>query len=70
MSIICLTRGMSFIGTTTFGIFVDDNYYKLHTLFWLPKLLKRLYKSRFIANSSVLASRVFEYDFSIVSYII
>ena len=59
---------------TTFGIFVDDDYYKLPTLFWLPKYQKRLYKSRIIANSSVLASRVFEYDFSILyttlSYII
>ena len=25
---------------TKFGIFVDDNYYKLPTLFWLPKYQK------------------------------
>ena len=35
-----------------FGLFVDEDHSKLHTLYWLPKLHKRLYKSRFIANSS------------------
>ena len=32
-----------------FGVFVDENHGKLHTLYWLPRIL---YKSRFIANSS------------------
>ena len=36
-----------------FGVFVDDDRSKLLTLYWLPKLHKRPYKSRFIANSSL-----------------
>ena len=35
-----------------FGLFVDDDHSKLPTLYWLHKLQKRPYKSRFIANSS------------------
>ena len=35
-----------------FGVFVDEYHSKLPTLYWLPKLHKRPYKSRFIANSS------------------
>ena len=35
-----------------FGVFVDDEYSKLPTLYVLPKLHKRPYKSRFIADSS------------------
>ena len=35
-----------------FGIFVDGDYSKLPTLYWLPKLNKPPYKSRVIANSS------------------
>ena len=35
-----------------FGLFVDEDHSKLPTLYWLPKLHKRPYKSRFIANSS------------------
>ena len=35
-----------------FGAFVDEDYSKLPTLHWLPKLYKIPYKSRFIANSS------------------
>ena len=35
-----------------FGLFVDENHSKLPTIYWLPKLHKRPYKSRFIANSS------------------
>ena len=34
-----------------FGVFVDEGHSKLPTLDWLPKLNKRPYKSRFIANS-------------------
>ena len=33
-----------------FGLFVDEDHSKLPTLYWLPKLHKRPYKSRFIAN--------------------
>ena len=35
-----------------FGLFVDEDHSKLPTLYWLPKLHKRPYKSRIIANSS------------------
>ena len=35
-----------------FGLFVDEDHSKLPTLYWLPKLHKRPYQSRFIANSS------------------
>ena len=35
-----------------FGLFVDEDHSKLPTLYWLPKLHKRPYKSRFIANAS------------------
>ena len=35
-----------------FGLFVDEDHSKLPTLYWLPKLHKRPYKSRFIGNSS------------------
>ena len=35
-----------------FGVFVDKDHSKVPTLYWLPKLHKRPYKSRFIASSS------------------
>ena len=35
-----------------FRLFVDEDHSKLLTLYWLHKLHKRPYKSRFIANSS------------------
>ena len=35
-----------------FGLFVAEDHSKLPTLYWLPKLHKRPYKSHFIANSS------------------
>ena len=35
-----------------FGVFVDEDHSKLPTIYWLPKLHKRPYMSRFIANSS------------------
>ena len=34
-----------------FGLFVYDDHSKLPTLYWLPKLHKRPYKSRFIASA-------------------
>ena len=35
-----------------FDVFVGVDHSKLPTLYWLPKLHKRPYKSRFIVNSS------------------
>ena len=35
-----------------FRLFVDEDHSKLPRLYWLTKLHKRPYKSRFIANSS------------------
>ena len=35
-----------------FGVFVDEDHSRLPTLYWLPELHKRQYKSCFIANSS------------------
>ena len=35
-----------------FGAFVDEDCIKLPTLYWLPKLHKRPYESRLIANYS------------------
>ena len=35
-----------------FGLFVDEDHSKLPTLYWLPKLHKLSYKSRFTVNSS------------------
>ena len=35
-----------------FGVLVDVDHSKLPTLYWLPKLHKKSYKSRFIPNSS------------------
>ena len=57
MSIIYLTRSLSLIDIDViwlaqFGVFVDEDHSKLPTLYWLPELHKRPYKSRFIANSS------------------
>ena len=34
-----------------FVVFVDEDHGKFPTLYWLPKLHKRPYKSRFLANS-------------------
>ena len=35
-----------------FGVFVDEDQSKLPTLYWLPKLHKRPYKSHLLASSS------------------
>ena len=37
--------------TTKFTVRISKNQEKLPTLYWLPKLHKRPYESRFIANS-------------------
>ena len=42
--------------TAKFGLFVDKDHSKLPTLYWLPKLHKRPYKSRLIANSSACST--------------
>ena len=39
-----------------FGVFVYENHSKLLTIYWLPKLHKRPYKSHLIANSSSRAT--------------
>ena len=50
-----------------FGLFVDEDHSKLPTLYWLPKLHKRPYKSRFIANSSACTTT--ELSFILTSYL-
>ena len=35
-----------------FEVFVDEDHSNLPMIYWLPKLHKRSYKLRFIANSS------------------
>ena len=37
---------------TGFAVDVKERQDRLHTMYWLPKLHKRPYKARFIANSS------------------
>ena len=44
--------GIDAIWQLSFGLFVDEEHSKLPTLYWLPKLHKRPYKSCFIINSS------------------
>ena len=57
MSITGLVRRLSLIGidanmAAKIRVFVDEDLSKLLTLYWLPKLHKRPFKSRFIAHSS------------------
>ena len=47
-----VANGHQFHIAAKFVVFVDEAHSKLPTLYWLPKLHKRSYKSRFIANSS------------------
>ena len=42
-----------------FGLFVDEDHSKLPTIYLLPKLHKRPYKSRIIANSSACTTTEF-----------
>ena len=37
-----------------FSVCVNEGQDKLSTMYWLPKLHKRPYKARFIANSSIV----------------
>ena len=46
----------------TFGLSIDEDHSKPPTLYWLPKLHKRPYKLRFIANSSACTT----YELSIL----
>ena len=41
-----------FQNATRFGVSVNEDQERLPTFYWLPKLHKQPYKSRFIANSS------------------
>ena len=41
-----------FQNATRFGVSVNEDQERLLTFYWLPKLHKQPYKSRFIANSS------------------
>ena len=45
-------RRLSLIAIQKFAVNVKERQDKLPTMFWLPKLHKRPYKARFIANSS------------------
>ena len=44
--------------TAKFVVFVDEDHNKLPTLYWLPKLHKRPYKLRLIANYSSCTTTV------------
>ena len=48
LSLICIDA----IWQLSLGLFVDEDHSKLPTFYWLPKLHKQPYKSRFITNSS------------------
>ena len=56
MSITSLMRRLSLIGIDAIWqlslVFFYEDHSKLPTLYWVPKLHKRPYKSRLIANSS------------------
>ena len=41
-----------FHNATRFAVSVNEDQERLPTFYWLPKLHKRTYKARFIANSS------------------
>ena len=42
----------SFSNATRFAVSVNEDQERLPTFYWLPKLHKKTYKARFIANSS------------------
>ena len=44
--------------TAKFAVSIKETQVRLPTLYWLPKLHKRPYKARFIANSSSCATTV------------
>ena len=50
-----------------FGVFVDEDHSKLPSLYGLPKLYKRPYKSRFIANFSSYTTT--EFSVMLTSYL-
>ena len=43
-----------------FDVNVKERQDRLPTMYWLPKLHKRLYKARFIANSSSCTTKIFK----------
>ena len=47
-----VTNHHIFQNATRFGVSVDEDQERLPTFYWVPKLHKQPYKSRFIANSS------------------
>ena len=53
--------------TAKFGLFFDEYHSKLPTLYWLPKLHKRPYKSRFIAKSSACTTTCTELSILLTS---
>ena len=52
-----------------FRLFVDEDHSKRPTLYWLPTLHKRPYKSRFIANSSAYTTTELSILFSCLTAI-
>ena len=53
-----------------FGVFVDENHDRLPTLYRLPKLHKRPYKSRFIDTelSMILAACLAKINNHVIKY--
>ena len=47
-----IVDGHGYHTTLYFGVKAKENQDKVPTLYWLPKLNKKPYKARFIANSS------------------
>ena len=48
----CVVNDHTYYLATEFAVLVKEGHNKLPTLYWLPKLHKRPYKARLIANSS------------------
>ena len=47
-----IVDGLGFYTALHFGVKAKENQDKVPTVYWLPKLHKKTYKARFIANSS------------------
>ena len=54
----CQWRAISRLITAKFAVSIKEKQDRLPTLYWLPKLHKRPYKARFIANSSSCTTTV------------
>ena len=48
----CVINNHIFHNATMFAVSVNGDHERLPTFYWLPKLHKKTYKARFIANSS------------------